>query len=80
MESMLKKHLAVAEDSPALQETLKATLAAVQQQKRDALSLSDKRAHFCAQIRALSARMDQQTMIVEAAKAARAKLQEELIT
>eukprot|EP00971_Amphidinium_carterae_P101522 2009482-Amphidinium_carterae.1 len=80
MESMLKKHLAVAQDSSALQQTLKEALSAVQQQKREVLSLSDQQAHFCAQIRALSARMDQQTKIVEEANAAREKLKEELIT
>eukprot|EP00971_Amphidinium_carterae_P226825 4498476-Amphidinium_carterae.2 len=80
MENMLKKHLAAAQDSPALQSTLKEALLAVQQQKRDALSLSDKRAHFCAQIRALSAKMDQHTKIVQEATEAREQLKEELIT
>eukprot|EP00971_Amphidinium_carterae_P348539 6490549-Amphidinium_carterae.1 len=37
-EAMLKKHLAAAKDSPALQGMLKESIAAVQQQKRDALS------------------------------------------
>eukprot|EP00971_Amphidinium_carterae_P327334 6458647-Amphidinium_carterae.1 len=80
MEAMLKKHLAAAQDSPALQETLKETLAAVQQQKRDALSLGEKRAHFCAQIRSLSAKVDHQTKILDAANAKRDRLKEELIT
>eukprot|EP00971_Amphidinium_carterae_P183479 3641806-Amphidinium_carterae.1 len=80
MEAMLKKHLAAAQDSPALQETLKETLAAVQQQKRDALSLNDKRAHYCGQIRSLSAKMDHQTSILEAANAERDRLKEELIS
>eukprot|EP00971_Amphidinium_carterae_P256902 5100295-Amphidinium_carterae.1 len=69
METMLKKHLADAQDLPALKDTLKDTIAAVHQQKRDALSLSDKRAHFCAHIRSLSAKMDQQTKILEEATA-----------
>eukprot|EP00971_Amphidinium_carterae_P202189 4011856-Amphidinium_carterae.1 len=80
MEAMLKKHLAAAQDSPALQETLKETLAAVQQQKRDALSLSDKRAHYHGQIRSISAKMDHQTSILEAANAERDRLKEELIS
>eukprot|EP00971_Amphidinium_carterae_P120400 2385441-Amphidinium_carterae.1 len=60
---MLKKHLAAAQDSPVLQGMLKESIAAVQQQKRDALSLSDKRAHYCAQIRSLSSKMDHQTKL-----------------
>eukprot|EP00971_Amphidinium_carterae_P342073 6481230-Amphidinium_carterae.1 len=80
METMLKKHLAAAQDSPALQSTLKESIAAIQQQKRDALSLSDKRAHFCVQIRSLSAKMDHQTKILETANAERERLKEELIS
>eukprot|EP00971_Amphidinium_carterae_P186006 3692367-Amphidinium_carterae.1 len=59
-EAMLKKHLAAAKDSPALQGMLKESIAAVQQQKRDALSLSDKRAHYCAQIRTAAAQRTHQ--------------------
>eukprot|EP00971_Amphidinium_carterae_P248424 4931846-Amphidinium_carterae.1 len=59
---------------------LKESTAAVQQQKRDALSPNDKRARYCAQIRSLSAKMDHQTKLVDDANAERERLKEELIT
>eukprot|EP00971_Amphidinium_carterae_P116475 2307299-Amphidinium_carterae.1 len=80
LESMLKKHLAAAKDPPALQGPLQKALLAVQQQKRDALPVSDRRAHLCAQVRTLAGKMDQQTKIAQDAMAMRDKLKEELIT
>eukprot|EP00971_Amphidinium_carterae_P284711 5652680-Amphidinium_carterae.1 len=59
---------------------LQKALLAVQQQKRDALPVSDRRAHLCAQARTLATKMDQQTKIAQEAMTLREQLKEELIT
>eukprot|EP00971_Amphidinium_carterae_P210335 4173179-Amphidinium_carterae.1 len=46
MEQALKKQIADAKDQPALQHHLQAALAAVQNQKREALPVKDQRAHL----------------------------------
>eukprot|EP00971_Amphidinium_carterae_P217971 4326965-Amphidinium_carterae.1 len=80
LEGDLKKHIAAAKDSPALQTQLQTALHAVQQQKQETLPIQDRRAHLLAQARTLADKMDQQAKMAQEATTKREQFKEELVT